>query len=79
MIRVLSLCLRWKKRISGELLTVEKLNAAKLATLKRCQKERFHEAYKKISKGQPLPASDQFNKLSLFLDENGLLRLRGRL
>ena len=38
MIRMLSYCLRWKKRNSGEILTVEELNAAKLAILKRCQK-----------------------------------------
>ena len=38
-IRVLSYCLRWKKRNSGEILTVAKLNAAKLTILKRCQKE----------------------------------------
>ena len=43
MIRLLSYCLRWKKRTSGEMLTVEELNAAKLAILKRCQKEIFHE------------------------------------
>ena len=47
--------------------------------MKRCQKESFHDAYEKISKGQPLSASDQLNKLSPFLDENGLLRLHGRL
>ena len=70
MIRVLSYCLRWRKRKSGEFLTVEVLNAAKLALLKRCQKESFHDAYEKICKGQPLPASDQLNKISPFLDEN---------
>ena len=79
MIRVLSYCLRWKKRNSGEILTVEELNAARLAILKRCQKKSFHDAYEKISKGQPLPASHQLNKLSPFLDENGLLRRQGRL
>ena len=78
-IRVLSYCLRWKKKNSGEILTVEELNAAKLAILKRCQRESFHDAYEKNYKGQPLSASDQLNKLSLFLDENGLLRLHGRL
>ena len=57
MIRVLSYCLRWKKRNYGEILTVENFNAAKLAILKRCQKESFHDAYEKLSKGQPLPAS----------------------
>ena len=56
MIRVLSYCLRWKKTISGEILTVEELNAAKQAVLKRCQKESFHDSYEKIYKGQPLPA-----------------------
>ena len=79
MIRVLSYCLRWRKRKSEGILTVEELNAAKLAVLKRCQKESFHDAYEKIYKGQPLSASDQLNKLSLFLDGNGLLRLQGRL
>ena len=54
MIRVFSYRLRWKKRNSGEILTVEELNAAKLAVLKRCQKESFHDAYEKIYKGQPL-------------------------
>ena len=76
---MLSYCLRWKKRNSGEILTVEELNAAKLAILKRCQKESFHDTYEKISKGQPLPASHQLNKLLPFLDGNGLLRLQGRL
>ena len=47
--------------------------------LKRCQKESFHDTYEKIYKGQPLSASDQLNKLSPFLDKNGLLRLQGRL
>ena len=79
MIRVLSYCLRWRKKKSEGILTVEELNAAKLAVLKRCQKESFHDAYEKIYKGQPLSASDQLNKLSPFLDENGLLRLQGRL
>ena len=79
MIRVLLYCLRWKKKNSGEILSVEELNAAKLAILKRSHKERFHDAYEKISKGQPLPASHQLNKLSLFLDEKRLLRLHGQL
>ena len=76
MIRVLACCLRWKNGKSEEMLTVEELNAAKLAILKRCQKESFHDAYEKISKGQLLSALDQLNKLAPFLDENGLLRLQ---
>ena len=79
MIRVLSYCLRWRKKKSEGILAVEELNAAKLAILKRCQQESFHDAYEKIYKGQPLSASDQLNKLLPFLDENGLLRPQGRL
>ena len=79
MIRVLSYCLRWRKKKSERILTVEELNAAKLAILKRCQKESFQDAFEKISKGQLLSASDQLNKLSPFLDENELLRLQSRL
>ena len=78
MIRVLSYCFRWGKKKSERILTVEELNATKLAILKRCQRESFHDAYE-IYKGQPLPASHQLNKLSPFLDEKGLLRLHGRL
>ena len=59
------------------ILTVQELNAAKLATLKRFQKESFHDAFEKFSKGQPLSASDQLSNISPFLDENGLLRLQG--
>ena len=71
--------LRWTTRKSEGIFSVEDLNAPKLAFLKRCQKESFHDAYKTISKGQPLSSSDQLNKISSFLDENGLLRLQGRL
>ena len=78
-IRVLSYCLRWRKMKFGGILTVEEPNAAKLAILKRCQKESLHDAYEKISKGQPLSAADQLNKLWPFLDANGLLRLQGPL
>ena len=59
-----------EKKFDG-ILTVEELNALKLAILERCQKESFHDAYEKISKGQQLSDSDQLNKLSLFMDENG--------
>ena len=58
---------------------MEELTAAKLAFLKRCQQESFHDAIEKISKGQPLSASDQLNKLSSFLNKNGLLQLHSRL
>ena len=72
MIRVLSYCLRWKENNSGGNLTVDELNAAELAILKHCPKENFHDAYEKISKGQPLSASDQLNKLLPFLDKKGI-------
>ena len=56
-IRVLSFCLRWKKKKPEGVLSVEELNAAELAILKRCQNESFYDAYEKISKGQLLSAS----------------------
>ena len=64
---------------SEGILAVGELIAAKLAIWKRCQQVSFHDAYEKISKGQLLSASDQLNKLSPFLDKNGLLRLQVRL
>ena len=77
--RVLSYCLSWTKKNSGEILTAEEHKAVELAILKRCQKESFQDAYEKIFKGQPLSASDQLHKLSAFPDETGLLRLKRRL
>ena len=67
-IQVLSYCLRWTKKKSGGILTVEELNAAKLVILKRCQKESFKDAYEKISAGHPLSISDILNKLWPFLN-----------
>ena len=78
-IRKLSYCLRWRKKKSEGTLAVREINATKLAILKHCQQENFHDAYEKISKGQPLSALDQLNKLVPFLDKNGLLLQQGRL
>ena len=47
--------------ISEGILTVEKFNTTMLAFLERCQKESFQDVYEKISKGQPVSASDQLN------------------
>ena len=41
--------------------------------------EIFPDAYDRLSKEQQMSAPDQWNKLSPFLDENGLLRLQVRL
>ena len=64
---------------SKETLSVEELNAARPAVLKRGLKESFLDAYETISKGQPWSTSDQLNRKLLFLGENGMLRLQGQL
>ena len=79
MIRVLSYCFIGRKKKSEEIMVVGELNASKLAVLKRCQKESFHDAYERIYKGQPLSTSDQLNKLSPFLGKNGLQRVQCQL
>ena len=81
MIRVLSYCQKLKKKKSEGILAVEELKTAKMAVLKRCQKESFHDVYQdsKISKEQPLSTEDQLNNLSPFQDENGLMLVQGQL
>ena len=71
-IRVLSYWLRWRKRESQVMLTVEDLNTAKQAVFKRCQnKKSFQDVCKKISKGQPLSSSDHWINYRRFWTKMG--------
>ena len=41
--------------------------------------ESFGPTYQALAAGKPMAASDHLNKLSPFIDEQNLMRLRGRL
>ena len=47
--------------------------------LRKSQMESFGPTYQALAAGKPMAASDHLNKLSPFMDEQNLMRLRGRL
>ena len=47
--------------------------------LRKSQIESFGPTYQALAAGKPMAASDHLNKLSQILDEENLMRLRGRL
>ncbi|XP_055840968.1 uncharacterized protein LOC129908493 [Episyrphus balteatus] len=60
-------------------LTVAEINNAKKAILKKMQQNKFKEEFKILRNGAELPKHNQFNSLTPFLDEEGLIRVGGRL
>ena len=57
----------------------EKLQQVILMLLRKSQMESFGPTYQSLAAGKPMAASDRLNKLSLFMDNQNLMRLRGRL
>ena len=47
--------------------------------LKKSQMESFGQSYQALAAGKPMAASDHLNKLSPFMDDQNLMRLKGRL
>ena len=47
--------------------------------LRKSQMECFGPTYQALAAGKPMAASDHLNKLSPFLDDQNLMRLKGRL
>lgn len=84
MVRVLTHCARFitcckaKKRIT-EGLTTEELHSTLINIVKLIQKECFHDEMHQLSTNQSLPKSSKLLSLTPFLDENGILRVGGRL
>jgi hypothetical protein len=65
--------------VSAPGLTSDELSAAELEIFKRMQITYFTPEISAIQKGQTVPKSSALRKLTPFLDESGVLRLRGRI
>jgi hypothetical protein len=65
-------------RQTGDLL-YEEMNDAKTSLFKLVQSEAFSLELKCLTKGEPLSKSSSILKLSPFLGDDGLLRIKGRL
>ncbi|XP_063993414.1 uncharacterized protein LOC135171055 [Diachasmimorpha longicaudata] len=77
--RITGWCLRWRKRSSHKYLTLSELKAAETKLLQLVQEEVFSTELSLIRQGKPLSSKNRLKNLSLKLDDNGLIRVGGRL
>jgi len=81
--RVMPASSRFRRRISGDAssapLTPGQLMKARLFWIKHTQRTFFKSEINLLEKGQPLPRSSHLLRLTPYLDDDGLLRLGGRL
>lgn len=82
--RVTAYCIRFiknkffGKRLFGQL-TVNEMEDAHVVLIKIAQKESFSDELKILCKNKCLPMKHKFASLALFLDNNGVIRVGGRL
>ena len=57
----------------------EELEAAENIWLQRCQLESFPEEIDCLTKGKPIPSGSRLKSLSPYLDDNGVMKIKGRL
>ncbi|XP_015122594.1 uncharacterized protein LOC107045017 [Diachasma alloeum] len=70
---------RWRKRLSHKYLTLPELEAAETKLLQLVQEEAFSTELSLLRQGKPLSSKNRLKNLSLKLDDNGLIRVGGRL
>lgn len=71
-------CTNSKEKIIGEL-KIEEINCARQTIMKIVQNSVFKAEISTINKGSALPSSSKLIKLNPKIDENGMLRIGGRL
>ena len=67
-----------KSRVNGPL-SVDELNRAEILAAKCAQRKSLPEDYEALLKNSPLPPRSKLLAFAPYLDENGLLRVGGRL
>ncbi|XP_063991160.1 uncharacterized protein LOC135169792 [Diachasmimorpha longicaudata] len=77
--RITARCLRWHQRLPHKHLTLQELQAAETRIMQLVHQEAFSTELTLLQHGRPLPLKNRLNNLSLKLDENGLIRVGGRL
>ena len=70
-------CVGW--HVCTQHKTPEEMHAAEIFLLRKAQEEFFSREIQCLKKGKPIPHDSSILKLTPKLDENGLLRLSGRL
>lgn len=79
MINTIARCIRWKTKVKGPL-SVEELQHAEEAVIRKVQQTLYKKQLALISKGQPVELRHMLSTLDPFIDpESGILRAGGRI
>lgn len=78
-VRFIKLCRRSGEVYTSKCLTRVEIVSAKMTLVKMLQRDHFAAEVKELSNGRVIPPSSKLKKLGAFLDEDGLLRVGGRL
>ncbi|XP_011691571.1 PREDICTED: uncharacterized protein LOC105452295 [Wasmannia auropunctata] len=80
LLRVVAHCLRWRpdNKCTGTLKATE-INAAEIRILRILQSTQFLNEIKALTENKDLPNKSKIANLNPFIDENGLIRVGGRL
>ena len=79
MTRIFAYCLRIQSKVKGSVVKAEEMQKVIRLLLRNSQIESFGQTYQALAAGKPMAVSDHLNKLSPFLDDQNLMRLKGRL
>ena len=79
MTRIFAYCPRFSSKIKGSVVKPEEMQQVIRLLLRKSQMESFGQSYQALAAGKPIAASDLLNKLSPFVDDQNLMRLKGRL
>ena len=81
--RCLAWWLRYLAALKGNLvkgpLTVEEIRNSEKILIRKCQSNDFYPEIQRLHKGQPVKAASRIRSLHPYLDDDGLLRVGGRL
>ena len=77
-LRFVSNCRRGTLKKTGEL-TVDEIEYAKVKTISMVQRSHFAKEHSVLARRGKLPRSSPLQKLDVFLDQDGLLRIGGRM
>ena len=76
MTRIFAYCFRFKSKIKEKVVITEELQQVVRLLLRKSQMECFGQTYQALAADKPMTASDHLNKLSPFMDDQNLMRLR---
>ena len=84
-IRIYAYAMRFIKKVRSKEVKItgkpslEELEVSKFALIKCMQQEHFQDEIQKLSSNEPLSKKSVLHKLDPFIDEKGILRIKGRL